>query len=49
MKLASVRSLASRHGGGVFGSDGKSTKTDLLGRIECETDTTRAVQNGILI
>ena len=49
MKLASMRSLVSRHGGGVFGFGGKSTRKDQFGRIECETGTTRVVQSEILI
>ena len=49
MKLASVRSLVSRHGGGVFDFGGKSTRKGLFGRIECETGTTHVVQNEILI
>ena len=49
MKLASVRSLVGRHGGGIFGFGEKSTKKGLFGRFECEKDTTCAVQNEILI
>ena len=44
-----MRSLVDRHEGGVFGFGGKSTRKGMFGRIECETDTTRVVQNEILI
>ena len=49
IKLASVRSLVGRHGGGIFGWGEKSTRKDRFGRTGCEKGTTRAVQNGILI
>ena len=49
MKLASVRSLVGRHGGGVFGFGKKSTRRGLFDRVECERGTTRVVQNEILI
>ena len=49
MKLASVRLLVGRHGGGVFGFDEKSTRRGLFGKVECERGTTRVVWNEILI
>ena len=49
MKLASVQLLEDRHRGGVFGWSGKSTRRGLIGWTGCERDTTRVVQNGILI